>query len=106
MSHPHDESYRRLESRLLLTTLERERNSRFQFAAIYVRDLVRVSFASRYLKKAGFLAQFYAYALSNLPRNRKETQFLRFLRKLLKVFSAQRKERLGIRIRFQGRVNR
>ena len=48
----------------------------------------------------------FAVGLSSLPRNRKETRFLRFLIKLIKVFASQRSERLGVRIRFKGRVNR
>jgi hypothetical protein len=89
-----------------LENLERERVSRFQYAAVHIRDLVRFSFLSRYLKKASFLVSFFAYVLSILPRNRKETQLLRFLRKIVKVFAAQRKEILGVRLRLQGRINR
>ena len=59
-----------------------------------------------YLKKATFLVSFFSFVLAKLPRNRKETQFLRFLIKLVKIFSTHRKEMLGLRIRFQGRVNR
>jgi hypothetical protein len=80
--------------------------SRFQYVAIYIQDLVRISFVSIYLKKADVLAKFLAFTLSKLPRNRKETQFLRFLSKVVKVFVSQRKERIGLRLRFQGRVNR
>ena len=47
-----------------------------------------------------------AFQLSKLPRNRKETNFIRFLIKVIKTFAAERKEILGIRIRFKGRVNR
>jgi hypothetical protein len=47
-----------------------------------------------------------AFQLSKLPRNRKETNFIRFLFKVIKTFAAERKEILGIRIRFKGRVNR
>jgi len=89
-----------------LRSLERERVSRFRYVAVYIQDLIRISFFSIYLKKSGFLSSFLAFSLSKLPRNRKETQFLRFLRKLVKVFASQRKEIYGLRIRFQGRVNR
>lgn len=89
-----------------LRSLEQERVSRFQYVAIYIQDLVRISFVSIYLKKADVLAKFLAFTLSKLPRNRKETQFLRFLSKVVKVFASQRKERIGLRLRFQGRVNR
>lgn len=93
-------------SQRFLFSLERERASRFRYVGVYIQDLIRVSFFARYLKKVNFLAFFYAFTLSKLPRNRKETKFLRFLRKLVKVFASQREERVGVRIRFQGRVNR
>ena len=89
-----------------LHQIESERASRFQRAAVRIPDLVRLSFVSVYLKKPQVLANLFATTLAHLPRNRKETQFLRFLRKLVKVFTAQRKERRGVRLRFQGRVNR
>jgi hypothetical protein len=47
-----------------------------------------------------------AFQLAKLPRNRKETNFVRFLIKVIKTFAAERKEILGLRIRFKGRVNR
>ncbi len=93
-------------SQRFLRSLERERTSRFRYVAIFIKDLIRVSFFCRYLKKASFLVSFFAFTLSKLPRNRKETNFLRFLMKLVKVFATQRKEILGLRFRFQGRVNR
>jgi hypothetical protein len=93
-------------SNLFLQQIETERASRFQRAAVRIPDLIRLSFVSVYLKKPQVLASLFATTLAHLPRNRKETQFLRFLRKLVKVFTAQRKERRGVRLRFQGRVNR
>ncbi len=93
-------------SSAFLRSIERERVSRFRYVAVYIQDLIRVTFFAIYIKKASFLASFFAFTLGKLPRNRKETTFLRFLIKLLKVFSSQRKEMLGVRIRFQGRVNR
>jgi len=93
-------------SQRFLFSLERERASRFRYVGVFIQDLIRVSFFARYLKKVNFLAFFYAFTLSKLPRNRKETKFLRFIRKLVKVFASQREERVGVRIRFQGRVNR
>jgi hypothetical protein len=95
-----------LNSVRFLRHLEQERSSRFQYVAVQIPDLLRVSFTCRYFKKPAVLATLFAQTLSSLPRNRKETQFLRFLRKVVKVFSAQRTERLGVRLRFKGRVNR
>lgn len=93
-------------SRAFLRQRETERGSRYASVAAALPDLLRLTFLSLYLKKAPFLARILAYSLTTLPRNRKETLFLRFLRKLVKVFASQRPERLGIRLRVQGRVNR
>lgn len=59
-----------------------------------------------YLKKASFIAQFLAFQLGKLPRNRKETSFIKFIIKVVKTFAAEREEILGLRIKFNGRVNR
>ncbi len=93
-------------SAALLGQLAQERGGRFQYAAVLLPDLLRLTFLAVYLKKAAFLAELLAFALGQLPRNRKETQFLRILRKVVKVLVAARPERLGVRIRVVGRVNR
>jgi hypothetical protein len=95
----------RLTSAALLRTLERSRG-RFQRTAVHLPDLLRLGFVARYFKKADLLAALFSWALAALPRTRKETLFVRFLIKLLKVLATQRPERVGLRIRFKGRVNR
>ena len=67
-----------------LTSMERQRVSRYRYIGVYLKDLIRVCFFSRYLKKADFLATFFAFTISKLPRNRKELKFVHFLIKLLK----------------------
>lgn len=89
-----------------LDELEKKRSSRYRNVAIYIKDIVRITFFARFLKKARFLANFYAFLLSKLPRKRKETKLIKFLLTTLKVFSTQRPERVAIRLRFQGRLNR
>jgi hypothetical protein len=89
-----------------LNQLERKIESRYRYVAIYIKDLVRITFFSRYLKKVDFIANFYAFLLSKLPRKRKETKLIAFFVTILKVFSAQRLERIAVRLRFQGRLNR
>jgi len=93
-------------SQFYLNSRERERMSRYRYIGIYRKDLIRVCFFSRYLKKADFLASFFAFTISKLPRNRKELKYVHFLIKLLKRFASRNKDILGIRIRFQGRLNR
>lgn len=89
-----------------LSVLDRDFINKYKYIGIYIKDLVRVAFISIFFKKPSFLAKFMAFQLSKLPRNRKETNFIRFLIKVIKTFAAERKEILGIRIRFKGRVNR
>ena len=89
-----------------LSVLDRDLINKYKYIGIYIKDLVRVAFISVFFKKPSFLAKFMAFQLSKLPRNRKETNFIRFLIKVIKTFAAERKEILGIRIRFKGRVNR
>ena len=89
-----------------LSILDRDFINKYKYVGIYIKDLVRVAFISIFFKKPSFLAKFIAFQLSKLPRNRKETNFIRFLIKVIKTFAAERKEILGIRIRFKGRVNR
>ena len=67
-----------------LSSRERQRVSRYRYIGVYLKDLIRVCFFSRYLKKADFLATFFAFTISKLPRNRKELKFVHFLIKLLK----------------------
>jgi hypothetical protein len=93
-------------SQRFLQNIDREMVSRYKYVAVYIQDFVRVSFISLFLKKPTFLAQFMALQISKLPRNRKETKMLRFLIKVVKIFAAQRREVVGLRILFKGRVNR
>jgi hypothetical protein len=91
---------------LFLSTLDRGFINKYKYIGIYIKDLIRVAFISVFLKKPSFLAKFVAFQISKLPKNRKETIFIRFLIKVIKTFAAERKEILGVRIRFKGRVNR
>lgn len=91
---------------IFLNNIDREMINRYKYVAIYIKDLIRISFISLYMKNPTFLAKFVAFQLSKLPRNRKETKFIRFTTKVIKIFTAQRKEMLGMRIKFKGRVNR
>jgi hypothetical protein len=101
-----DSSAKNKLSKQYLAKIERERLRRYRSTGIYIKDLVRVCFFSLFLKKAEFIATFFAFTISKLSRNRKELPFVRFLIQLLKTLSAQNKDILGIRIRFQGRLNR
>ena len=93
-------------SKKFIQSTEQELSSRFNGSGAYFKDLVRVSFFAMYLKKADFIANFFASTISKLPRNRKEIPFVHFLVKILKMAASQNPNILGVRIRFQGRLNR
>lgn len=89
-----------------LQNIDRDLINKYKYIAIYIKDLIRICFIGMYLKKASFIAQFLAFQLGKLPRNRKETSFIKFIIKVVKTFAAEREEILGLRIKFNGRVNR
>jgi hypothetical protein len=93
-------------SKAFLENVERELINRYKYVATYIQDLVQISFISLFFKKPTFLAKFVAFQIEKLPRNRKETRLIKFIIKTVKIFAAQRKETLGIRLKFKGRVNR
>lgn len=92
--------------KVFLENVERELVNRYKYVANYIQDLVQISFITLFFKKPTFLAKFIAFQIEKLPRNRKETKLIKFIIKTVKIFAAQRKETLGIRLRFKGRVNR
>jgi len=85
---------------------DRERVRRYKYSAVQIRNIIRAAYVGFYIKNPTLITQLLAYALPKLQRNRKETKFLRFIIKLVKVRSASRWEALGIKLEFQGRVNR
>jgi hypothetical protein len=93
-------------SNIYLKKLRRNIERRYIYVAIFIKDRVRITFFCIFLKKAPFLVNFYAYAFSKLTRKYKETVFIRFLIKRLKSATINRKEIIGVRFRFKGRINR
>lgn len=89
-----------------LNKIEREMINKYKYVAVYIQDLVSVSFFSLFFKNPTFLAQFIAFQIAKLPRNRRETKLIRFIMKTVKIFAAQRKEMIGLKLQFKGRVNR
>jgi hypothetical protein len=80
--------------------------TKYRTSAIYLKDLLCISFFSFFLKKPTFLLNFIAFQLVHIQKNKKETVLIRFLVKTLKSFANQRSEITGLRIKFRGRVNR
>lgn len=90
----------------IISKMDRDYINRYKYIAIYIKDLVRIGIISMFFKKPSFLAKFTAFQLAKLPKNRKETVFIRFLMKAIRTFSAGRKEIVALRMKFKGRVNR
>lgn len=95
-----------MEARHFLERIEHDLIQRYKYIAIYLQDFVRVCVLSFFLKKPTFLVNFIAFQIAKLPKNRKETTFIRFLIKFIKIFAAQRSDITAIKIEFKGRVNR
>jgi hypothetical protein len=93
-------------SELFIFKLEREFLKKYKFIANYLQDFARIGFLSLYTKNLSFLMKFIAFQIAKLQKNRKETKLIRFIIKALKIFSAQRREILGLKVQFKGRVNR
>lgn len=89
-----------------LEQLQKKLESRYRYVAKYIKDFVRITFFCLFLKKAIFLANFYAFILTKLPRKRKETKLIYFLIMALKIFSTHRPEIIGVRFKVKGRLNR
>jgi len=93
-------------SKKYLTFIEKARLARYGNTAIYVKDLVRISFCALFYKKIESLVSFFVYILGKLPNNIKETIYIKFLIKLMKILAKQRTEITGLRFKLQGRINR
>jgi len=80
--------------------------NKYKYIAIYIKDLIRIAYISLLFKKPNFLAKFIAFQIANLPKNRKETAFIRFLIKAIRSIASERKEIIALQLKFKGRVNR
>jgi len=86
--------------------LDRHMISKYKYIGIFIKDLIRIAYIALLFKKANFLAKYIAYQIAILPKNRKETSFIRFLIKAIRTIASERKEIIALRIKFKGRVNR
>jgi len=91
---------------IFIKKLEQEFLKRYKFVANYLQDFARIGFIALYTKDLTFLLKFIAFQIKYLQKNRKETKLIKFIIKAIKIFSAQRREVLGLKIQFKGRVNR
>lgn len=89
-----------------LNQIQRQMIQRYKYIAIYIQDFIRICFFSFFFKNPTFLTNFMGFQLAKLPKNRKETKFIRFLIKAIKIFAAHRREIFAVKVAFKGRVNR
>lgn len=97
---------RKKSSKIFIEKLERQFIRRYKFIANYLQDFTRIGLLSLYTRNYSFLMRYIAFQIEKLQKNRKETRLIQFIIKALKIFSAQRKEVLALKIQFKGRVNR
>lgn len=79
---------------------------RWQRIGFWTFDLINISIISMFMKNTDLLAKFISYQLSLLPKNRRQTTFLKFISKIVLNFKGERKEIVGFKMRFKGRFNR
>lgn len=88
-----------------LITLEQQMVKFYKYSAVYISDLVNITFISLFLKNATFLAKFIGFQLNRTPRNRKQTRLIQLINQTTKILLYQRKEIIGLRIKLKGRIN-
>lgn len=85
--------------------LERKLVKRYQSEVRLAKDTLYVLFIALILKKAEFLAKFIGYQLKRMPKNRRQTKLLYYIRSLLRYSLKVQFDLIGIRIQFTGRIN-
>jgi len=85
--------------------LERKLVKRYQSEVRLAKDTLYVLFIALILKKAEFLAKFIGYQLKRMPKNRRQTKLLYYIRSLLRYSLKVQFDIIGIRIQFTGRIN-
>lgn len=63
-------------------------------------------FISLFMKNAQCLASFISYTLTFLPKNKRQTTFLKFLSTIILSLKGEFKDIKGLRLQFKGRFNR
>lgn len=89
-----------------LENISKNFTTRWRKLSFWTSDLVNISIISMFLKNTDLLARFISYQISFLPKNKKQTAFLKFLTKVVFNFKGERKEIVGFKMRFKGRFNR
>ena len=80
-----------------------KRWSRIQFLGY---DLMNVAQYSLFFKNSKILASLISYQLSFLPKNKRQTAFLKYISKIIFNFKGEFKDILGLKLKFKGRFNK
>jgi hypothetical protein len=69
-------------------------------------DVMNIAQYSLYFKNVKLLAHLISYQLTFLPKNKRQTSFLKYLSKIIFNFKGEFKEIIGLKIQFKGRFNK
>ena len=89
-----------------LNKLEFKLIRRWRRVQFMTKDLINVIYISLFFKNTEFLSKFISYQLTLLPKNKRQTSFIKMLSKILFNFKGSYKEIVGLRLSFKGRFNR
>ena len=84
--------------------LSRQTVSFYRYDVKLISDAINVIFITLILKQPQFLAQFIGYQLRKTPRNYRFGKIIQFLSQSITSIVKNRKEILGCRIQFKGRL--
>lgn len=84
--------------------LSRQMISFYRYDVKLINDSINVIFITLILKQPQFLAQFIGYQLRKTPRNYRLNKIIQFLNQTITSVVKNRKEILGCRIQFKGRL--
>ena len=84
--------------------LSRQMVSFYRYDVKLISDAINVIFITLILKQPQFLAQFIGYQLRKTPRNYRFGKIIQFLSQSITSIVKNRKEILGCRIQFKGRL--
>lgn len=90
----------------ILLSIQRQMLNSYRYNAIYIQDFVNIAFISMILKNPKFLTQFIAFQFKKLPKNKRQLKLIQLITKTIQIIGKERKEILGLKIKFKGRINK
>lgn len=90
----------------ILLSIQQQMLNTYRYNAIYIQDFVNIAFVSIILKNPKFLTQFIAFQFKKLPKNKRQLKLIQLITKTIQIIGKERKEILGLKIQFKGRINK